>query len=364
MTDVVINSASETSNIKALAVQAVRSIDATRSSVTDIAIDMAAVRPLIAASTQHVADLGPLCIGMASRTEILSNRSDETYQLVRHSQHTIDAIHAGQTLMQALIGTMEHQNDTTQQLAVRNGTLIQQGFDGVSRQITDLQQQIQGLTQVQDLSPIASLRAVAKPAMLGEICDSFARSPFLRRGRRTGSETAYNWPCDCHKRVRTTEVVSIWGHFESSMKTVAITPHYSYCPFHAIARQQIERRLQVTYYGLRRYLKRAMAVSFSMRSGAGGFSIATGISSTNLVQSNRSPAFRIVSDIESMFWVFSRNKELSRPVQTDMQRYFGTAQAMILKALTRGKCSPHDHDEEGNSLLQRAAESVSIPSQD
>ncbi|KAK8077076.1 hypothetical protein PG996_003246 [Apiospora saccharicola] len=163
-------------------------------------------------------------------------------------------------------------------------------------------------------------KAARKPAVLRELCDTtwaldqepyrhdssglatyqLPDHPSIRVHGRRGIP-AIETICICPRSHRSTSHKTIWlGHLGLSEGRES-RGHWPGCPLSRIQSTQKHRRtVGVKYTGLTRLLYSVVGVSFTLTSGAGGFSIGANLTYNTTVDISSDPSFRIMKIIENL----------------------------------------------------------------
>jgi hypothetical protein len=130
--------------------------------------------------------------------------------------------------------------------------------------------------------------------------------------------------------------------------------HLPGCPAAQLPVNDQIQKFGLTYTGLRRLLNSAVHLSFSIRSGAGGWSLAPTFTYYPTVDAKNAPAFCM---IQILAHARIRVLELSQSL-AQWERLVGLVLIKIIKLFQSRKASPSDLDAKNRSLLHYLAISV------
>ncbi|KAL2140701.1 hypothetical protein VTI28DRAFT_3486 [Corynascus sepedonium] len=213
-------------------------------------------------------------------------------------------------------------------------------------------------------------RLVSKPAACREIWEaadavdaepvmaaSLSPSTRCRKSTRNNEVQASllnDLTCRCFSREIFRRGDRTWGFLGVSWETTA-EQHVPGCPIARIGSRNQTQSVSIRYTGLRRFLERAIKVSFSMRSGAGGWSISPGFTYYPTVDENISPVFRMMTILAE-----ATRFMLRMPMSVSQGNMFvNTVLAKILELFRAGKASPLVVDSRNRSLLHYLTDAVS-----
>jgi hypothetical protein len=186
-------------------------------------------------------------------------------------------------------------------------------------------------------------RLMAKPSGLQALCREFpdststyASSSFKKSGEFT---------CTCPRRHIRRGWYSRWGFLEFFDETGSMVTHDATCRFANLQNYSVMR-----IFGIRSIMRTAVALSFEMRSGAGGFSISPQFTFRATV-GPEAPAFRVISYLinYSYRWNMSSDQfcQLVEKIINKLDHLFKSRQAV-----------PTDINHRNHSLLHCAASNV------
>ncbi|KAF4946472.1 hypothetical protein FGADI_11110 [Fusarium gaditjirri] len=184
-------------------------------------------------------------------------------------------------------------------------------FDGIENLLEQLL--VQGSTingALQEITPaLVTGRLLRRPAVLQEMCDAVETRPRHSRNRNRSvsdelakqtktAATTYNgsrFMCLCRHRRHLQYKSTGWGSLSFSHETIT-EQHLPGCPAtKGIFETDRSSRFALTYFGLRSLLNSAIQISFTIRSGAGGWSFGPNFTYYPIVDSESAPAFRMLS---------------------------------------------------------------------
>ncbi|KAL2159562.1 hypothetical protein VTH06DRAFT_2131 [Thermothelomyces fergusii] len=182
-------------------------------------------------------------------------------------------------------------------------------------------------------------RLVSKPAALRQLCD-------------TTNELS-DVVCSCPRRRYLRRNDRTWWFLTVSSEMSAEQQHLPDCRYARRPGAEQTRTMAVGYTGLRRLLKTAVRVSFSMRTGAGGWSISPSFSYYPTVDTSRAPAFRMITLLLDC-------AESSLGLPPFFEKLTKIVLAKVFELLETGKASPRAVDSKNKSLLHHMANLISV----
>ncbi|KAI0436950.1 hypothetical protein F4803DRAFT_197268 [Xylaria telfairii] len=231
------------------------------------------------------------------------------------------------------------------------------GFENLLKQLL-LQQSAVGKNQPEIIPVSATSQLRAKRRMLRNTRDS-ARD----RAKPTSSEmvlaanhhaTHFNdadliyverTSCLCRHRRRLQRKYFIWGPLQLSFETIT-EEHLPGCPAsQQIACKDRSKRIGLTYTGLQNLISSAVQLSFSMTSVAEAWSLNTTFAYYPTVDSETSPAFRILSLLIDC----RGGRYLDNMLWSEM--FVPAAVSAVLRLLRAKKTSPRAVDAQNRSLV-------------
>lgn len=271
-----------------------------------------------------------------------------------------------------------------------NATLCREATAGIRHDVRQTQQMQASMNQ-QQLKELKEIKALMKqfqreskqrqppkvefaqlattpPAVLQGACDGMGMRHRNNHGAlgQTGSSGSHHndlteqspsrspgyakeFGCICHRRDTTTNARGYWSWGHAFFFTETSTRgHQPNCPFANIANTK-HRKASMQYFGLAQILKSAIDISFSMTTGAGGFSISPGFTFRPTVDENLDPAFRILI-LLSKAPLYRRKGAF----------FFNACLARIGKLIIEKKVCPTAVTNHNRTLMHYAADLVSL----
>ncbi|KAF5616056.1 ankyrin repeat-containing protein [Fusarium sp. NRRL 25303] len=225
--------------------------------------------------------------------------------------------------------------------------------------------------QLQDITPaLVTGRLLGKPAVLREMCDAVVTQEKRRPKRKpsvphetaarvsTGVSryTGGRYSCLCRHRRHVKRWNAALGSFALSHETTT-ERHLPGCP---VTRDILEpdrtQKLALTYAGLRRLLNSAIQFSLTIRSGAGGSSFGPNFTYYPIVDSNRTPAFKMLEILGSCF---EYNNMLTTHGYSEIpalwEKLVPSVVSAVLSLLQAKKASPRAVNDCNESLVYSVA---------
>jgi hypothetical protein len=211
-------------------------------------------------------------------------------------------------------------------------------------------------------SPEAVLgRLLGKPAALREICDAASSQSTLTYRHEPGrymtpSERSVleSLACTCRSRRSLQRRSLAWASLILSHET-AFVQHLPGCPAAQLPVSDQTRKLGLTYTGLRRLLNSAVQLSFSIRSGAGGWSLSPTFTYYPTVDAKKDPAFRMMAILERSQFATSGKPE----TLLQWEKFVGLVLTRMVELFQTHRASPFAVDAKNRSLLHHLARAVS-----
>ncbi|KAF5254430.1 hypothetical protein FANTH_688 [Fusarium anthophilum] len=218
-------------------------------------------------------------------------------------------------------------------------------FDGLENLLRQLL--VRGSTingTLQEITPaMLTGRLLGKPAVLQEMCDAVGTGARNKPNRNLSATpentteirravTRYSggrFSCICHRRRHFQRKNAAWGPLRFSHET-KIERHTPGCPAtEAITEIDRSSKFALTYVGLRSLLNSAIQLSFSVRSGAGGWSFGPNFTYYPMVDSRSAPAFRMLTLLDrSHFYLTLGLHEVARIIKC----YYGQVDLLQSRA--------------------------------
>ena len=216
-------------------------------------------------------------------------------------------------------------------------------------------------------------RLTKKPQLLRDLCNDAAlvqarampddaALASLRGGdqfhKMVSSFVGGNFACSCRLNKVIHGKSFVWGPLAFSLET-ATQGHFPGCPAAQVIGLDQNQKIGLKYTGLRRLLDSAIQLSFSMKSGAGGWSISPNFTYYPTVDEGTAPAFRALRLLgKAAVGATSYYPSLTL-VQWEMLA--ALALAKILRLFRDRKASPLAVNSRNQSLVHYVAELVSSP---
>ncbi|KAI0405972.1 hypothetical protein F4802DRAFT_560167 [Xylaria palmicola] len=138
--------------------------------------------------------------------------------------------------------------------------------------------------------------------------------------------------CGCRSWRRVKRSTSRWYPFGFFSNEESVSRHRPSCPKYTDISSQRQRTVGVTYIGLRRLLAVAVSVSLSLEYGAGGTSISPMFRYFYMVDTFKSPTFRMMSILPCSIMMLDRNsvgnqkwRKCGRTIVADCMSWISTA---------------------------------------
>ncbi|KAI0172687.1 hypothetical protein GGR52DRAFT_591192 [Hypoxylon sp. FL1284] len=170
-----------------------------------------------------------------------------------------------------------------------------------------------------------------------------------------------NRACGCRRRRRISRRSSRWLAFTWFNESAVESHHEPGCPRFRATMAKHESSAGIVFTGLHRFLNTAIAVSLTMRNGAGGAAISPTFRYYAMVDESRSPAFRIINCMESnisyaILGVYE-SKMVDRNMACDQIIRLGVSK---LQRIFASRTSlPTDVNQYGCSLIDHSVNMVS-----
>ena len=216
--------------------------------------------------------------------------------------------------------------------------------------------------QRQDSSILVG-RLIAKPSNLRALCDGRAGLPEQGEASMERSFTCveslslYNsvkkssLGCICRRRKRYQRQQLRWGPIELYDEASFSEEHYPNCKSSQIVTASHRHRsVGLKYTGITGLLNRAIAMAFSMSSGAGGFSISPSFTYYATVDEDSAPAFRLLETLSDAYWYCDRDDSLNGLSELVSRKILGLFQER--------QASPTDMSSYNKTLLHVAGDAV------
>lgn len=207
-------------------------------------------------------------------------------------------------------------------------------------------------------------RLIAKPSRLREVCDIAEGKPGSSSQplRRHSPAILARTSCICRKRRTRSKKAKIWGSWQVLTDTMTSNDHHADCICYIPGSETSSRRWAVAFTGLVGLLNRAIEVSFSYSSGAGGFSIGPDFTSYPTVDGRRSPVFRICSVMNFAAEVYGHPSWKGADSMSDPIGFLELCTQKLILLYRHGKASPKAVDMYGRGVMHYlfAGASVSI----
>lgn len=213
-------------------------------------------------------------------------------------------------------------------------------------------------------------RLLAKPGFLRDVCDASDMVPRPRSrgmdvavdrtatnpvGNTVSTYTGGRFSCLCRHRRRLRTTNATWGPLILSFD-LATEEHLPKCPAtRMMIGTERSKKVSFTYTGLRRLLKLAVQISFTMSWGAGGAgSLSPNFTYYPSVDSETAPAFRILTLLTEFLFAYGL---CDVAIQGEL---VSSAVSAIIRLFQVKKASPRAVDAYNRSLVYYLAEYVSL----
>ncbi|EXK81754.1 hypothetical protein FOQG_13826 [Fusarium oxysporum f. sp. raphani 54005] len=250
-------------------------------------------------------------------------------------------------------------------------------FDGLENLIEQLLAQGSTINgTLKEITPaLVTGRLLRRPAVLQEMCDAVVTQERHRsKGKlslpdesaakvRTtlSSYAGGRFTCLCrHRRHRQRKNAS-WGSLSLSHETIT-EQHAPGCPAtQAISEPDRTQKFALTYVGLRALLNSAIQFSFTIRSGAGGWSLGPNFTYYPIVDPESAPAFRMLSLLmRSRYYSWDGFKDVGLLGDRAWREELIPSVVSSILSLFRAKqASPRAVDDKNQSLVYHVAECIS-----
>ncbi|KAF4432636.1 Ankyrin repeat-containing domain [Fusarium acutatum] len=153
-----------------------------------------------------------------------------------------------------------------------------------------------------------------------------------------------------------------WGSLRFSYETT-IEQHAPGCTAtEAISEIDKSNKFALTYIGLRYFLNSAIQLSFSIRSGAGGWSLGPNFTYYPMVDSRSAPAFRMLNLLMGSWFGLSPSPGLNGLLDSTPWRanLLPSVVSSILNLFRAKKASPRAVDDYNKSLVHYVADSIRL----
>ncbi|KAI7777504.1 hypothetical protein LA080_003453 [Diaporthe eres] len=212
---------------------------------------------------------------------------------------------------------------------------------------------------------------VAKPAELRDVCDleqntAQVEYEFTTRDRKaprdsidntmrigpteTDAQLGFISGCICRQYQRTLRRQARFAGFLFTTMESVSRKHLPECRYANYEIEHASKSLSISYSGLRGVLSRAVDISMSLNTGAGGFSISPNITLQLMVDDKQSPIFRITDLLKHCIDGSYNRGPADRPI---MLRVLRTGVQRMLEQYLSRKRSPYEVDSSGKSALHR-----------
>lgn len=200
---------------------------------------------------------------------------------------------------------------------------------------------------------------MSKPSNLRDLCDEVAGLPGQSETNRVESSTYSRSPstcnpvkwssftCTCRRRRRYQRRQVQLGPIELYDELSLTQEHFLNCRFFQVVTDRRRRSLGFKYTGLTGLLNRAVAMAFSMSSGAGGFSINPSLTYYATVNEGTAPAFQLVHILGLVLRCNIQSDYLTEFVEHILTK--------IMKLIQDREASPTDVSSDDRTLLLYAA---------
>ncbi|EXA31907.1 hypothetical protein FOVG_16787 [Fusarium oxysporum f. sp. pisi HDV247] len=250
-------------------------------------------------------------------------------------------------------------------------------FDGLENLLEQLLAQGSTINgTLKEITPaLVTGRLLRRPAVLQEMCDAVVTQERHRtKGKlsvphesaakvRTAlsSYAGGSFTCLCrHRRHRQRKNAS-WGSLSLSHETIT-EQHAPGCPAtQAISEPDRTQKFALTYVGLRALLNSAIQFSFTIRSGAGGWSLGPNFTYYPIVDPESAPAFRMLSLLlQSRYYSWDGFKDGGLLGDRAWREELVPSVVSSILSLFRAKqASPRAVDDQNQSLVYHVAECLS-----
>ncbi|KAH7493325.1 hypothetical protein FOMA001_g2045 [Fusarium oxysporum f. sp. matthiolae] len=250
-------------------------------------------------------------------------------------------------------------------------------FDGLENLLQQLLVQGSAINgTLQEITPLmVTGRLLRKPAVLQEMCDA-VKSParHMSKGKisvphesaakvRTALSgySGGRFACLCRHRQHLQRKNASWGSLSFSHETTT-EQHAPGCPAtQAISERDRTQKFALTYVGLRALLNSALQFSFTIRSGAGGWSLGPNFTYYPIVDSESAPAFRMLS-LLTRSQCYSWHGFIDGSILGDKawrEELLPSVVSSILSIFRAKQASPRAVDDQNQSLVYHVAECIS-----
>ncbi|KAK2684067.1 hypothetical protein RAB80_002013 [Fusarium oxysporum f. sp. vasinfectum] len=250
-------------------------------------------------------------------------------------------------------------------------------FDGLENLLEQLLAQGSTINgTLKEITPaLVTGRLLRRPAVLQEMCDAVVTQerhrskgklsvPHERAAKVRTALSSYaggRFTCLCHHRQHRQRKNASWGSLSLSHETIT-EQHAPGCPAtQAISEPDRTQKFALTYVGLRTLLNSAIQFSFTIRSGAGGWSLGPNFIYYPIVDSESAPAFRMLSLLmrsREYTWYGSKEGGLLEDGAW-REELLPSVVSSILSLFRAKQASPRAVDDQNQSLVYHVAECIS-----
>jgi hypothetical protein len=207
-------------------------------------------------------------------------------------------------------------------------------------------------------SNAAVMRLASKPSYLSDSLSELGSSLEVAKSRPLNQAA-----CDCRPSRRITRRTNKFASLSFSFESSSFVRHLPDCPFAQILGDQHTQSLALDFDSLKSLLQKAVTVSFSLRRGAGGFSISPNFSYYPVVDDMTAPVFRVINFIPSLMFRFSdiNQDALNSNSISTIEAYIGVVEYIfdqVILLFRRRKASPKDVNSQGDSLVHAVVERI------
>ena len=208
-----------------------------------------------------------------------------------------------------------------------------------------------------------SIQLAAKPAILKKICDEVAatttrHTPEHKFSDSVQAPTRRRKPCVCAINKKRKQYRWAWGALQYFSNS-SMSEHASYCPLslYVPVEQSHETRVVMPYLPMK-HVTRAIGLSFIWRSGAGGSSISSSLSTYHIVDAKTSPAFRILGVLHLAAEELSQDERFNDEFLINWNILVHQTTTKLESLFRQGHASPSDVCPVNGSLLHLMADVV------
>lgn len=156
--------------------------------------------------------------------------------------------------------------------------------------------------------------------------------------------------CICRQYQRTLRRQARFAGFVFTTMDSVSRKHLPECRYANYETEHSTKSLSISYSGLHGLLSKAVDVSMSLSTGAGGFSISPNITIQLMVDEKQSPIFRIMDLFKHCIRGSYNHGPADRPI---MLRVLRTGVQRMLEQYLSRKRSPYEVNSSGKSALHR-----------